>query len=101
MAGSGGGPVKVWSLCSSKLVHDLRGHAAGVLCHQQSGTLLATGAADCALRLWDLRVGKAQAVVPLGSLPYCLQVGRVAAMLLHSNVPCAGSNYGLQPWAHS
>lgn len=66
--------------CSSKLVHDLRGHAGGVLCHQQSGTQLATGGADCALRLWDLRAGKAQAVVPLGSLPYCLQVGRGAAV---------------------
>lgn len=45
-----------------------------MLCHQQSGTLLATGGADCALRLWDLRLGRTQAVVPLVSLPYCLQV---------------------------
>ena len=125
VAGSGGGPVKVWSLercvwmpalwlcckaalacravpallpctscmgpphaastklhpsrlqlCRGKLVHDLRGHAAGVLCHQQSGSALATGGADCALRIWDLRAGRAQAVVPLGSFPYCLQVGK-------------------------
>lgn len=64
----------------STLLHDLRGHAASVLCHQQSGTQLATGGADCALRLWDLRAGRTQAVLPLGSLPYCLQVrGRAEA----------------------
>lgn len=47
-----------------------------MLCHQQSGPLLATGAADCSLRLWDLRCGRVQHIVPVGSFPYTLQVGQ-------------------------
>lgn len=60
---------------SAALLHDLRGHSADVLCHQQSGAQLATGAADCSARLWDLRSGRAQHAVPLGSFPYSIQAG--------------------------
>lgn len=66
------------ALRSAALLHDLRGHSADVLCHQQGGAQLATGAADCSARLWDLRSGRERHAVPLGSFPYCLQA-RAAA----------------------
>lgn len=64
--------------CSAKAVRELRGHAGDVLCHQQAGTLLASGSVDRTVRLWDLRcgLGCGQHRVPLDSFPYSLQVRR-------------------------
>lgn len=64
------------SACSAQAVRELRGHTGDVLCHQQSGALLASGSADRTVRLWDLRCGegRAQHKVPLESFPYSLQV---------------------------
>lgn len=48
-----------------------------VMCHQQSGPLLAVGSAGHSVHVWDLRAPSVpRHSVPLGSLPYCLQVRR-------------------------
>ncbi|KAL4443052.1 hypothetical protein ABPG77_008543 [Micractinium sp. CCAP 211/92] len=76
VAGSGTGPIWLWNLASARAVRELRGHTGDVLCHQQSGTLLASGSADRTVRLWDLRCGegRAQHKISLQSFPYCLQM---------------------------
>lgn len=76
VAGSGTGPIWLWDLASAQAVRELRGHTGDVLCHQQSGALLASGSADRTVRLWDLRCGegRAQHKVPLESFPYSLQM---------------------------
>jgi WD40 repeat protein len=92
--------------CSPEPLRDLIGHAVDVLCHQQSGGLLASGAADRTVRLWDLRAKKRQAqhVLRLPAFPYCLQVTRLeagaerfeASRLLLCCAPCPS-----QPWLPS
>lgn len=69
-------PTPTLAFCSARAVRELRGHTGDVLCHQQSGTLLASGSADRTVRLWDLRCGegRAQHKTSLQSFPYCLQV---------------------------
>ncbi|KAL4457796.1 hypothetical protein ABPG75_012661 [Micractinium tetrahymenae] len=76
VAGSGVGAIWLWDLASAQAVRELRGHTGYVLCHQQSGALLASGSADRTVRLWDLRCGEggAQHKVPLDSFPYSLQM---------------------------
>ena len=53
--------VKVWDLETRKITRRLRGQDGWIWCLEQfgdSGDLLATGATDGAVRLWDQRTGE-------------------------------------------
>lgn len=59
--------VKVWDLKSGRCWGRLEGHLASVRCLQVEGEVVATGSGDAGVRVWDLGLGRYDAVPEIGS----------------------------------
>ncbi len=76
LASAGGDKlVQLTDLSTLKTISSLKGHTKTILCSVllQNGRL-ATGSADCSIKVWDLETGKLEASIESNSIVRCLVV---------------------------